>query len=89
MTKKVEKKVTKITAEELEAVKNQQNNIQKVLLDLGALEARKLEVYKAYEEFHSALEATKKELEEKYGQVNIDLTDGAYTKIEKKEEATK
>ena len=32
-----------------------------------------------------ALEATKKELEEEYGQVNIDLSDGSYTLVEKEE----
>jgi hypothetical protein len=83
--KKKETKVEKITSEELEKIKTQQNNIQKVLLDLGALEARKLDVFKAYEEFHTELESTKKELEEKYGQVNIDLKDGTYTLIEKAE----
>ena len=31
------------------------------------------------------IEATKKELEEKYGQVNIDLSDGSYTLIESKD----
>jgi len=81
-----ETKVNAITTEELDTIKKQQGNIQKVLLDLGALEARKIDVYKAYEEFHSALETTKKDLEEKYGQVNIDLTDGSYTPVEKKEE---
>tara|TARA_R100000152_G_C6680608_1_gene114575 strand:- start:321 stop:584 length:264 start_codon:yes stop_codon:yes gene_type:complete len=84
MTKKKEE-VKKITQEELDTVKNQQNNIQKILLDLGALEAKKFEVSKTYEEFAAKLEGTKKELEEKYGQVNIDLTDGSYTEIEKTE----
>ena len=84
MTKKKEE-VKKITQEELDTVKNQQNNIQKVLLDLGALEAKKLEVGKTYADFAAALEGTKKELEEKYGQVNIDLTDGSYKEIEKLE----
>jgi len=83
--KKKETKVEKITSEELEKVKTQQGNIQKILLDLGALEARKLDVFKAYEEFHTSLESTKKELEKKYGQVNIDLVDGKYTPIEKVE----
>ena len=83
--KKTEEKVNKITTEELEKVKTQQGNIQKILLDLGALEARKFEISKAYEEFNTALITTKKELEKKYGQVNIDLVDGKYTEIEKKE----
>tara|TARA_R100001086_G_scaffold222784_1_gene140361 strand:+ start:128 stop:394 length:267 start_codon:yes stop_codon:yes gene_type:complete len=82
MAKKETTKVNKITTEQLETVKTQQNNIQKVLLDLGALEAKKIEVGKKYEEFAAALEGTKKELEETYGQVNIDLTDGSYKEIE-------
>jgi len=86
MANKKEVKVDKITTEELDTIKKQQGNIQKVLLDLGALEARKIDVYKAYEEFHLALETTKKELEEKYGQVNIDLTNGSYTPVETSEE---
>ena len=74
--------IKKITTEELEKIKNQQQNLQKVLVDLGALEAKKFEVNKTYVKFLDELEVTKKELEEKYGQVNIDLTSGAYTKIE-------
>jgi len=37
------------------------------------------------EEVSKKVEATKKELEEEYGQINIDLTDGSYTEIEKED----
>ena len=76
--------VKKITEEELTTVKEHQSNLQRVLLDLGSLEAQKVQVTEAYKQFQEALEGTKKELEEKYGQVNIDLTDGSYKEIETK-----
>jgi|TARA_R100000742_G_C4192720_1_gene24277 hypothetical protein len=83
MAKKAkEKEIRKITSEELEQIKDQQSNIQRVLIDLGSLEAKKIEVLDSYKDFLSKLEVTKKELEEKYGQVNINLTDGSYTEIE-------
>ena len=76
--------VKKITEEELTTVKEHQSNLQRVLLDLGSLEAQKVQVTEAYKQFQEALEGTKKELEDKYGQVNIDLTDGSYKPIESK-----
>jgi|TARA_R100000808_G_C2023865_1_gene70820 rubrerythrin len=76
--------VKKITEEELTTVKEHQSKLQRVLMDLGSLEAQKVQVTEAYKEFQEALEGTKKELEEKYGQVNIDLTDGSYKEIETK-----
>ena len=36
-------------------------------------------------ELSKEIEATKKELEDEYGQVNIDLKDGSYTEIEKED----
>ena len=71
----------KITKKELEAVKEQQKKIQTVVYDLGSLEARKFEISVALKEFTEALNKTKKELEEKYGQVNINLEDGSYEEI--------
>ena len=74
-------KEQKITEKELETVKEQQKKIQTVVYDLGALEARKFEISGALKDFTEALNATKKELEEKYGQVNINLEDGSYEEI--------
>ena len=83
MSKKEE--VKKIEEQELTTVKEQQGKIQRVVMDLGALEVRKAEVLGAYSEFAKELEVIKKELEEKYGQVNINLQDGSYEKIEQEE----
>ena len=83
-------KVNKIEEQELTTVKEQQGKIQQVVMDLGSLELRKSEILGAYSEFAKELDVTKKELEEKYGQVNINLQDGSYEKIEeeKTEEKT-
>ena len=74
-------KDSKITEKELETIKEQQQKIQTVVYDLGALEAKKFEISAALKEFNEALNETKKELEEKYGQVNINLQDGSYEEI--------
>ena len=71
----------KITDKELETIKEQQQKIQTVVYDLGALEAKKFEISGALKDFNEALNKTKKELEEKYGQVNINLQDGSYKEI--------
>jgi len=75
------KKENKITEKELKTIKEQQQKIQTVVFDLGALEAKKFEISIALKQFNEALNSTKKELEEKYGQVNIDLKDGSYEEI--------
>jgi len=59
-------KVNKITEEELKTIKGQQQQIQ--LSDV-------------LKQVNVALNNTKKELEEKYGQVNIDLKDGSFKEI--------
>jgi len=74
-------KENKITEKELKTIKEQQQKIQTVVFDLGALEAKKFEISIALKQFNEALNSTKKELEEKYGQVNIDLKDGSYEEI--------
>ena len=81
-------KVNKIEEQELKTVKEQTGKIQQCVLDLGSLEVKKAEVMQAYSEFLKELDVTKKELEEKYGQVNINLTDGSYEEVkeEKKTE---
>ena len=74
-------KEQKITEKELKTVTDQQGKIQAVVYDLGTLEARKFEIAVALKDFNEELNETKKELEEKYGQVNINLKDGTYEEI--------
>ena len=75
-------KVTKITEEQLETIKEQQAKLQAAFIDIGFIESKKHEALHIQVQAAEALEATKKELEEEYGQVNIDLSDGSYTAVE-------
>ena len=79
------KKVNKIEEQELDTVKKQTGKIQQCVLDLGSLEVKKAEIMTAYSEFLKELDVTKKELEKKYGQVNINLQDGSYEEIKEEE----
>ena len=74
-------KEQKITEKELKTITEQQGKIQTVIFDLGSLEAKKFEISGALKEYTDALNETKKELEDKYGQVNINLKDGTYEEI--------
>ncbi len=78
-------KVNKIEEQELSKVKEQTGKIHQCVLDLGSLEVKKTEIMQAYAEFLKELDVTKKELEEKYGQVNINLTDGSYEEVKEEE----
>ncbi len=80
--------VTKITEEQLKTIKDQQAKLQAVFIDIGFIESKKHEALHIQVQASEALEATKKELEEEYGQVNIDLSDGSYTVVEKEESAS-
>ena len=80
--------VKKITEEQLKTIKDQQAKLQAAFIDIGFIESKKHEALHIQVQASEALEATKKQLEEDYGQVNIDLTDGSYTIIEKEESAS-
>ena len=84
MTKKTE--VQKITEDQLELVKKQQNKLGELLKSIGVLEVQKSNLKTLVKEVSEEIEKTKKELEEEYGAINIDLTSGEYTVIEKEEE---
>ena len=86
VTKTIEveaKEVKTIKPEQLKAIKDQQAKLQNAFIDIGYIESKKHEALQIQAEAAEVLEATKKELEEEYGQVNIDLTDSSYTTIEK------
>jgi len=84
--KKTEDKIkAMITEEQLKTVSEQQNELSNALRNIGVLEVQKLSFHKLVEDVSKKIETTKKELEEEYGQVNIDLTDGSYVEIEKED----
>ena len=83
MKKSEEKIKAMITEEQLKTVQDQQAKLTEGLRTLGVLDVQKQNVHGQIAELSKEIEATKKELEDEYGQVNIDLKDGSYTEIEK------
>jgi len=78
--------MSKIKKEQLEKIQSQQSRLQAIFTDIGALEARKHEVLHAQAAISQEINITKKELEDEYGAINIDITDGSYTSIEEKDD---
>jgi hypothetical protein len=75
--------MNKITTEELEKIIEQQTKLNKVLNDVGLLEARKHIMMHDMTSINKEIEEFKKVLEKQYGQININLEDGSYKEIEK------
>jgi peptidoglycan hydrolase CwlO-like protein len=75
-----------ITAEELKTIKEQQSELSTVVNQIGQLEANKHSLLHKIAGINEGIEDTKKQLEETYGAININLEDGTYTEIEKEEE---
>ena len=84
--KKAEEKIkAMITEEQLKTVQDQQAKLTEGLRTLGVLDVQKQNVHSQIAELSKEIDATKKELEDEYGQVNIDLKDGSYVEIEKED----
>ena len=82
--KKVEsKEVSKITEEQLEVITNHQKDLNKSLTNIGFLETQKHSLLHEYAGVVEDIEKYKKELEDIYGAININIEDGTYTTIEK------
>ena len=71
-----------VTAEELKQIKDQQTELGQVVNQIGQLEANKHSLLHKIAGINEGIEETKKQLEEKYGSINIDLETGTYTEIE-------
>jgi len=85
--KKAEDKIkAMISEEQLKTVNDQQTKLNESLRQIGILEVQKTNVSSEVLKVSKEIEATKKELEDEYGQVNIDLSDGSYTEVEKEDD---
>lgn len=82
--KKVEE-VTKITNEQLEVITKHQKDLNKSLTNIGFLETQKHGLLHEYAGLVDDIEKYKKELEDIYGAININIEDGSYTVIEKED----
>ena len=75
-----------ITKDQLEKIQGFQKELNKLLNEVGFLEAQKSQVLGKFGEVNTQTEEFKKELEEEYGSININLEDGTFTPIEKEED---
>ena len=72
----------KIKSEQLEIVVDQQTRLNKLIFGIGDIEAQKHKALHMLEELVAEIDEYKKVLEAEYGAVNINLSDGSFTKIE-------
>ena len=79
-------KEKKIKDEELKKIVEITKQQNEMLRTIGVLEAQKQGVLVQLADNNKSLEAVKKDLEDEYGQVNVNLEDGSYTEIEKQDD---
>ena len=73
--------VKKITDEELKSVQEKVNNINQAQMQVGGLEVQKNVALEALKGLQMDLQVIQKDLEEKYGKVSVNLTDGTISEI--------
>ena len=78
-------KEEKITPEELVELQKFVGNLNQVQMELGKLELQKSQAISAYAEVQKSMSEFQKGLEEVYGQVSINIEDGAITVPEAEE----
>jgi hypothetical protein len=74
--------VRQITTEQLETITNQQKDLNTILVNIGMVESQKHMLLHQMADLNNLIEETKNKLQEEYGAININLTDGSYTDIE-------
>jgi len=77
--------MAKITKEQLDIVVKQQQELNKLVNEIGVLETRKHAALHKIAGVNEDIEATKAELEKEYGSISVDLETGEYTIIEEEE----
>ena len=75
----------KITDDQLKKITDQQQQLSRLLNNIGVIEIQKHNIASEVKILSNDIEQTKKELEEEYGSINIDLKTGEFTSIEKNE----
>jgi len=81
--------VKKITDEELKSVQEKVGKINQIQMQVGGLEAQKHMALHQITNLQDEMQVIQKELEEKYGKVSINLTDGAISEIPEENEPDK
>jgi uncharacterized protein YhaN len=71
-------KVKKLSKEELEQIQVAVNTLARAKQNLGEMEYQKSQMISNIMKFEAEVKVVQQELEEKYGQVTIDLNTGEY-----------
>ena len=77
----IAKDVNKITDEELKSVQGKVNVINQAQMQVGGLEVQKAVAIEQLKAAQQELQMIQKELEDKYGKVSVNLTDGTIAEI--------
>ena len=75
-------KVKKITKEELEKVNELAGTANNLAMQLGSLDIQKSVLIEQFKSNNLLIEKHKEELQEKYGDITIDLKDGSIKEVE-------
>ena len=78
--------VKKITEKEFETVKDFQTKLNNIVFNIGLVESQKHGFLRELAGVNQDQEKFKKELEDNYGSININLEDGSYTDVVVEEE---
>jgi len=73
-------KKNKLTKDELELVLNSASKYNEILVQIGGVQVTMQDLTMQAAKLRASVEQVKKDLQEKYGSINVDLKDGSYTK---------
>jgi len=74
--------MSKITKEELKLIQEQDQRKRAILNDMGLLQTQVHTLSHMFAQLNQEIEDNKKVLEDKYGEVNIELSDGSIKPVE-------
>lgn len=80
--KTMESREQSISKEQLEKVQALQSDLQRYCAHIGGLEVEKAKAIYQINMLEKDMEDFKKSIEDEYGPININLTDGTYDKVE-------
>jgi hypothetical protein len=73
-------KKNKLTKDELELVLDSATKYNEILMQIGGTQVTMQDLTMQAAKLRANIEQVKKDLQEKYGNINVDLKDGSYTK---------
>lgn len=73
--------VKKIEQGELEALQGLVNSMNEIKLAIGQIELEKASIMSRYDNIEQSINERRNALEEKYGQINVNLSTGEYEEI--------